>query len=95
MKILALEKEIPGTKNSDFQPYLKAEALRVWELSQDDIIREIYFRQDRSAAVLVLECPNILEAEKYLQILPLVQAGLIKFELIPLIPYHGFSRLFG
>ncbi len=94
MKILAIEKEIQNTKDSDYQPHLKAEAHRVWELSQDNIIREIYFRQDRSTAVLMLECPNVHEAEKHLQTLPLVKAGLIEFELIPLGPYPGFDRLF-
>ncbi|NQT25233.1 superoxide dismutase [candidate division KSB1 bacterium] len=94
MKILALEKEIPNTKDSDYQPHLKAEAYRVWELNQDNIIREIYFREDFSAAVLMLECPNVQEAEKHLQTLPLVKAGLIEFELIPLKPYPGFERLF-
>jgi len=63
-------------------------------LQQQDIIREIYFRADRSCAVLMLECDSIVEAEKILQRLPLVQANLIKFEIIPLKPYPGFERLF-
>jgi hypothetical protein len=29
-----------------------------------------------------------------LGMLPLVQQGLITFEVIPLVPYPGFSRLF-
>ena len=29
-----------------------------------------------------------------LETLPLVQAGLIRFEVIPLVPYPGFGRLF-
>jgi len=35
-----------------------------------------------------------LRAEAALDSLPLVQAGLIRFELIPLSPYPGFARLF-
>ena len=95
MKILALEKETPGTTTERFTPYLKAEAVRVWELYKSGQLREIYFRQDRNEAVLVLECANIEEARQLLGTLPLVQAGLIDFELIPLIPYPGFERLFG
>ena len=94
MKILAIEKEISGTTPEDFQPHLKVEVQKVWELQQQDIIREIYFRADRSCAVLMLECDSIVEAEKILQRLPLVQANLIKFEIIPLKPYPGFERLF-
>ena len=94
MKILAIEKESENTKLQDFKPLLKAEAKRVWELYQQNIIREMYFRQDISRAVLILECENVEEAQKVLKTLPLVRENLIYFELIPLVPYPGFSRLF-
>ena len=77
MKILAIEKEIEGTTVEDFLPYLKAEAQKVWELQQQNIIREIYFQANRSNAVPILECANVDEAEKVLKMLPLVQANLI------------------
>jgi len=95
MKILALEIEVDRVKPEQFQPYLKAEAQSVWELYQSGLIRELYFRADRSAAVLMLECVDVNEAEQALRSLPLVQAGLITFDLIPLVPYPGFARLFG
>jgi hypothetical protein len=63
-------------------------------LQQQNIIREIYFRADRSCVVLILECDSVDEAEKILKTLPLVQANLIEFEIIPLKPYPGFERLF-
>jgi muconolactone delta-isomerase len=95
LKILALEKEIPNTTSEQFTTYLKAEAARAWELYKSGQLREFYFRQDRKEAVLVLECADVIEAHKLLGTLPLVQAGLITFEVIPLIPYPGFERLFG
>jgi hypothetical protein len=52
MKILALEKEVRGVTEEQFAPHLKAEAPRVWELYQRGVVREMYFRQDRSEAVL-------------------------------------------
>jgi muconolactone delta-isomerase len=94
MKILALEKEIPGVAATAFKPHLRAEAARVWELQQSGVLREIYFRQDRSDAVLILECADASEAQHVLATLPLVQAGLIAFEVIPLKPYPGLARLF-
>lgn len=94
MKILAIEKEIPGLTVDDFKPHTKAEAARVWELYQAGIFRELYFRQDKSEAVLVLECVDIDEANDVLNTLPLVKEGLITFEVIPLGPYPGFARLF-
>ena len=95
MKILALEKEIPNITPGQFAPHLKAEAARVWELYKSGQIREIYFREDRSEAILILECADAEEAHQVLDSLPLAQAGLIGFEVIPLVPYPGFERLFG
>ena len=94
MKIIAMEIETEGVKPEQFAPHLKAEARHVWELYQGGIIRELYFRADRSEAVLILECKDIMEAKEKLNALPLVQAGLIGFEIIPLLPYPGFARLF-
>ncbi len=94
MKILALEVETPGLTAADFAPHLDAEAARAWELYQDGVIREMYFRADASEAVLILECADAEEAEAMLATLPLVQHGLIRFNIIPLRAYPGFSRLF-
>ncbi len=94
MKILALEREVPGTPADAFAPYLKAEALRAWELVQAGVIRELYFDRDQHTAVLMLECADLDAAQAALATLPLVAAGLITFELIALVPYSGFARLF-
>ena len=94
MKILALEQEVPGVTGEQFQPHLNAEAVKAWKLYQAGVIRELYFREDRHEAVLILECANVDEAQNILNTLPLVQEGLITFDLIPLVPYPGFSRLF-
>ena len=95
MKILAMEIEVEGVKPEQFQPYLKEEAHLVWELYQSGVIRDLYFRADRSEAVLMLECADLGEAREALRSLPLVKAGLITFDIIPLVPYPGFARLFG
>ncbi len=95
MKILALEKELPGVPDAAYEPHLHAEALRAWQLYQDGTVRELYFRSDWPGAVLVLECSDVTAAEVALATLPLVKHGLIQFELIPLRAYPGFERLFG
>jgi len=95
VKILALEKEISGVADAACEPHLRAEAARAWELHQDGVIRELYFRADRPAAVLVLECEHLELARAALATLPLVSHGLIEFELVPLRAYPGFARLFG
>ncbi|HQY90898.1 superoxide dismutase [Caldilinea sp.] len=96
MKILAVEREVPHLDPLAFTPeLLGAEALRAWELYQEGVVRELYFRADRTEAVLILECTNMEEAAAALDTLPLVQAGLVAFDLIPLKAYPGFARLFG
>jgi hypothetical protein len=95
MKILALERQVEGVSAEAFPPHLEAEAARVWKLYQAGVVRELYFRADRDDAVLVLECASEGEANEVLNTLPLVKEGLITFDLIPLAPYPGFSRLFG
>lgn len=94
MKLIALECELPGVTAEQFQPHLKAEARRVWELQQSGALREIYFHADQHTAVLVLECSSVEEARDLLAGLPLVAAGLIEFDVIPLAPYDGYVRLF-
>lgn len=95
MKILAIEKEVIGITDDKFTPaLLKAEAKQAWNLHQQGIIRELYFRQDRNEAILILECKDVKEAESTLATLSLVKSGLIAFEIIPLTAYGGFARLF-
>lgn len=94
MRILAIEKELPGATKELFEPHLQAEAEKAWELHQAGIIRELYFREDQHSAVLLLECVDGQEARLVLDTLPLVREGLIEFEIMPLVPYPGFARLF-
>lgn len=87
MKILAIERERSGATAQQFQPHLRREAARVWELHQADVIRELYFDPDHHTAVLMLECSSVEQAREILGTLPLVKEGLIAFDLIPLVPY--------
>jgi muconolactone delta-isomerase len=95
MKILALEREMPGVPETAFRTLLKAEAAKVWELCQKGVIRELYFNAEKHTAILMLECDDLQAARQIVDDLPLVQAGTIDFELVLLAPYDGFERLFG
>jgi len=94
MKILAIERELAGAEGEDFRPHMRAEAERGWELYLAGVIREMYFHKELHSAVFILECADEKEAGEVLATLPLVKAGLIAFDTIPLVPYPGFSRLF-
>jgi muconolactone delta-isomerase len=96
MRILAMETTVAGVREAQFTPEIAAaEARRAWDLQQAGTIRELYFRADSPAAVLVLECRGVAEAQAALATLPMVAAGLISFEVVPLRAYPGFARLFG
>ena len=95
MKFLAIESERPGVSESSFtEELLKQEALTAWKLHQKGVVRELYFRADREEAILMLECRDMKEAKSVLSSLPLVKNSLIAFEIIPLVAYPGFERLF-
>jgi len=94
MKVLALGRDAAPADDPRFAEVRPAEARRAWELYQQDVLREIYFRADRPNGVLVLEVPDLAAAREVIDSLPLVAAGLIDFDLIPLKPYPGFARLF-
>ncbi len=94
MKVLALEREVPGTDPGAFGPWLALEAQALWELQMAGIVREAYFDAEAHTAVLVLEAPDGAEAQRHLASLPLVRQGLITFEVCTLVPYDGTARLF-
>ena len=92
MKILAIEREVKGAKWDTVGDLLKNEARHVFELYLSDILREIYFTENKNA-VLVLESKDKSTAKKILDSFPLVESGKIKFELMELRPYNGYERL--
>ncbi|MEP7196099.1 MAG: superoxide dismutase [Saprospiraceae bacterium] len=92
MKILAIEKEIPGVVWDNTESLLKNEALHAYELYLSDELREIYFTENRNA-ILVLESKDMATAKKILDSFPLVEAGIITFDIMELRPYNGYNRL--
>lgn len=94
MKILALDKILPGATPEKIYPHLKEEAAKVWELHTQGTIREFYFRQDRPGAVLMLECASVEEDRALIDSLPIVKAGLVDFDLIPLGAFAPLATLF-
>jgi len=95
MKMLALEKAVPGVADDRFtSDLLQSEARKAWQLHMSGVIREMYFSADKHEAVLIMECNTVEDAQRSLSELPLVRAGLIAFDVVPLTPYDGFARLF-
>lgn len=98
MRFLALgstvDSTFPGLTPAEAVELGRAEARRAWELHQAGIVREISFRVDRRASVMLLEAPDEAAARAALDTLPFVRAGRLSFEVIGLRPYDGWARLF-
>jgi hypothetical protein len=95
VKVLAIGHPRSGVRWEDIAPYVGEQARTVWEQYETDQVREFYLRADHQpGAVLVLECDDVIEAERLVAALPIAEAGLLHFELIPLRPYMGFRQLF-
>ena len=95
VQVLALEQSLPGVLEDAFtSALLRAEAEHLWQLHQSGVVRQMFFRADRHEAVLLLEVAGSEAAKAALGELPLVRAGLIDFEIVPLRAYPGFARLF-
>ena len=94
MKMLCLDRPLPGATFEKYQPHLQNEVLHVWQAYKNGIVREIYSRQDRPGVAIILECANVDEAKKAFATFPLVKAGLIEMDIIPLGPFVNWEMLF-
>lgn len=66
----------------------------MWQAYKNGIVREIYSRQDRPGVAIILECTSVDEVKKAFADFPLVQAGLIEIDAIPLGPFLNWEMLF-
>ena len=95
MKVLAIGHARSGIRWEHIAPYVGEQARSVWERYEIDQVREFYLRADHQpGAVLILECDDVTEADRLVATLPMAEAGLLDFELIPLRPFMGFRELF-
>ncbi len=95
MKVLAIGRPQSGIRWEHIAPYVGELARSVWERYESDEVREFYLRADnRPGVVLVLECDDVTEADRLVAALPISEAELLDFEIIPLRPYIGLRELF-
>jgi muconolactone delta-isomerase len=98
MRFLALGSEVdvsfPGLSREEAANLGRREARRSWELYQAGVIREISFRSDVHRSVMILEAPDEAAAREALATLPFVRAGVLTFDVMGLVPYDGWARLF-
>ena len=95
MKILVLPKPIEGVAREELLHHAGAEIRAVCTLYEQGICREFYTRANEPGrVVLMLESASVEAAKATLATLPFAQLHLIDFDVIPLAPFTGLSRLF-
>lgn len=94
MLFLVIARVVEGTPLEQVVPLVKPESAKIWEYYASDRVRSVYYFADMGGAVLLYEAASLAEAQAAIDELPMGQAGVLKFEIIPLKPYLGFEQLF-
>lgn len=92
MQFLVISRRLTDKfSDTDFAPIVPLEGARARHLYSIGFTRQIWHRGDQPGACQIVEAETIEEARGHLSTLPLAQAGMIEFDIIPLNPYAGFN----
>jgi hypothetical protein len=94
MQYLVILRLKPDASKERLGPLMKPEAAKAWEMLAAGVLRSVHFIKGPIGAVLMMEAGDEKEAESQVGQLPLVEAGLVKVEILPLTPFTGFAALF-
>ncbi|WP_313572646.1 hypothetical protein [Pantoea piersonii] len=94
MKFLVLLTPVAGREPAEFKPYAVAEMQAVWNDYKAGTLREIYFSSSPLIISVIYETSSRDELEQSVARLPMVEVGLLSFQLIELGPMHSFEVLF-
>ena len=95
MQILAISKLKEGVTPDRIGPHGADEVKHTVEAYLDGKIRNFWFQVNRPGVVFILESTDEDEARHIVDELPLVVAGLMDVDLIPLQPLHPLGTLIG
>ena len=95
MQILAISKKLDGATPEKMAPHLAEEVKHTLEAYLDGKVRDFWFKIGSMGVVLMLESADEDEARSIINELPLVVAGLIDFDLIPLQSLKPLGILIG
>jgi len=94
MKFLVLLTPVAGREPAEFKPYAVAEMQAVWNDYKAGTLREIYFSSSPLIISVIYETSSRDELEQSVARLPMVEVGLLSFQIIELGPMHSFEVLF-
>jgi hypothetical protein len=92
-EVIAMTSLKPGVALPDVMKLVQEEVHVAVQLYLDGKIDQWYTRSDGKGAVLFLHCTTVDEAKAILAGLPLVKAGYLDVEYIPVGPFSGLRFL--
>ena len=93
MKVLLIARRSTKHSDEEFAPLLDKEGKQALEFLEDDFFREIYSMADGGGAVIIAEADSLEDAQAKASNLPLVKAGMLNIEYIPLKAYRVFKQV--
>jgi hypothetical protein len=94
VKALVLVKVADGRSPAELKPHALAENQAIWRLYLEGTVRDMHLRGDMVGAAFTLEVADTDEARRIVGALPMVEAGLLAAEIIPLGPFRPLENLF-
>lgn len=92
MQFIAVMTRKPEFAPQDFAPYLDEEGRRAIELYAAGTFRQIMSRTDGRGAVIVIEADDQAAAEAALRSLPLVERGMLTYDIYGVTAYRAFVQ---
>jgi len=77
--------------DEQFRALVDAEVQQACTLYGEGFLRQIWHRADVAGACLLVEAASEAEVREKLRTLPMVEAGMLDFTVVPLKPYAGFA----
>ncbi|AFY57991.1 hypothetical protein Riv7116_5622 [Rivularia sp. PCC 7116] len=94
MQFLFIGRVPEGVAAEQVMSHVQPEAQKVWEEYSAEVVRSIHYIADMSGAVLMCEAESLSAMQKIVEEFPMVKAGVLKIEVLPLKPYTGLESLF-
>ena len=93
--LVVVQRKLDKFAPAQFQPFLEPEAERARELYSQGVFRSIWTYADEEGkpkgAVLELESDGVETVDQILNTLPMASAGMIDWQILPILPYRGFG----
>ena len=93
--LVVVQRNLDKFTPAQFQPYLEPEAERARELHAQGLFRAIWTYADDEGkpkgAVIELDSDGPESINQLLRTLPMASAGMIDWQILPILPYRGFG----